>query len=119
MDLHHTKLNPKLTLSNWKIERFELSAGSKKYDTTYGDPVLSEGSEYPNATLRIFIKRQSWGLFFSLFTGLYVAFFISSLVFFIDPIEVDPRFGLSVGGLFAAVGNKYIVVQLFEALAHG
>lgn len=108
-DRENTKLNPKLTLSNWKIERFELSAGSKKYDTTYGDPILSEGSEYSNATLSIFIKRQSWGLFFSLFTGLYVAFFISSLVFFIDPIEVDPRFGLSVGGLFAAVGNKYIV----------
>lgn len=108
-DLENTKLNPKLTLSNWKIERFELSADTKKYDTTYGDPTLSEGSAYPHASLSVFIKRQSWGLFFSLFTGLYVAFFISSLVFFIDPIEVDPRFGLSVGGLFAAVGNKYIV----------
>lgn len=108
-DRANTKINPALALSNWTIERFELNAGAKKYDTTYGDPTLSEGSEYPRATLDIFIRRQSWGLFFSLFTGLYVAFFISSLVFFIDPIEVDPRFGLSVGGLFAAVGNKYIV----------
>lgn len=108
-DRSNTKLDTSLTLSNWTIERFELSAGAKKYDTTYGDPTLSEGSEYARATLSIFIRRQSWGLFFSLFTGLYVAFFISSLVFFIDPIEVDPRFGLSVGGLFAAVGNKYIV----------
>lgn len=108
-DTENTKLDPKLTLSNWEIERFELSAETKKYATTYGDPTLSEGSEYPHATLNIFIKRQSWGLFFSLFTGLYVAFFISSLVFFIDPVDVDPRFGLSVGGLFAAVGNKYIV----------
>jgi hypothetical protein len=31
------------------------------------------------------------------------------LVFFIKPIYVDPRFGLSIGGLFAAVGNKYVV----------
>lgn len=108
-DRSNTKLDTSLTLSNWTIERFELSTGAKKYDTTYGDPTLSEGSEYARATLSIFIRRQSWGLFFSLFTGLYVAFFISSLVFFIDPIEVDPRFGLSVGGLFAAVGNKYIV----------
>ena len=44
-DRENTKLNPKLTLSNWKIEHFELSAGSKKYDTTYGDPILSEGIE--------------------------------------------------------------------------
>lgn len=108
-DTANTKLEPKLTLTNWQIERFEISTGSHKYETTYGDPGLSEGSEYPRASLTVFIKRKSWELFFSLFTGLYVAFFISSLVFFIDPIEVDPRFGLSVGGLFAAVGNKYIV----------
>lgn len=108
-DTENTKLEPDLTLSNWEITGFELSAETKRYNTTYGDPSLNTGSEYPRATLNIFIKRKSWGLFFSLFTGLYVAFFISSLVFFIDPIDVDPRFGLSVGGLFAAVGNKYIV----------
>ena len=108
-DSANTKLDPKLALSNWNIERFEISTGSHKYQTTYGDPSLSEGSEYPNASITVFIKRKSWGLFFSLFTGLYVAFFISSLVFFLDPVDVDPRFGLSVGGLFAAVGNKYIV----------
>ncbi len=108
-DTANTRLYDKLTLPNWKIERFELQAGTKTYETTYGDPTLSGSSAYPFATLDIFIKRKSWGLFFSLFTGMYVAFFIASLVFFIDPIDVDPRFGLSVGGLFAAVGNKYIV----------
>lgn len=108
-DTANTKIDPGLSLSNWDIERFELASGTKKYDTTYGDPTLSGTSSYPSASLTVFIKRKSWGLFFSLFTGLYVAFFISSLVFLIDPVDVDPRFGLSVGGLFAAVGNKYIV----------
>lgn len=108
-DSANTKLDTSLALSNWIIERFELSVGAKKYETTYGDPALSQGSVYPHAELSVWIKRKSWGLFFSLFTGMYVAFFISSLVFFIDPTDVDPRFGLSVGGLFAAVGNKYIV----------
>lgn len=108
-DIENTKLDSTLILTNWKIERTELLVGTKKYDTNYGDPSLSQGSEYAHATLDIYIKRKSWGLFFSLFTGLYVAFFISSLVFFIDPVEADPRFGLSVGALFAAVGNKYIV----------
>lgn len=108
-DRENTKLDDKLVISNWIIERFEITSGGKKYNTTYGDPTLSDGSAYPHASLTLFITRKSWGLFFSLFTGMYVAFFISALVFFIDPIDVDPRFGLSVGGLFAAVGNKYIV----------
>jgi hypothetical protein len=108
-DTANTRYDTLIKISNWDVTAFQLTAGTKKYPTTYGDPTLSGSSEYPYAALHITIKRKSWGLFFSLFTGLYVAFFISSLVFFIDPIEVDPRFGLSVGGLFAAVGNKYIV----------
>lgn len=108
-DTANTKPDASLALTNWKIQRFGITTETKKYNSTYGDPGLSEGSEYPHASLTVHIKRESWGLFFSLFTGLYVAFFISSLVFFIDPVDVDPRFGLSVGGLFAAVGNKYIV----------
>lgn len=108
-DSQNTRLDEHLIISNWQIERFEITSGGKKYATTYGDPGLSDSSAYPHASITLFITRKSWGLFFSLFTGMYVAFFISALVFFIDPIDVDPRFGLSVGGLFAAVGNKYIV----------
>lgn len=108
-DTGNTRLDEDLVISNWLIERFEITSGGKKYNTTYGDPTLSSGSAYPHAELTLFIKRKAWGLFFSLFTGMYVAFFIASLVFLIDPIDLDPRFGLSVGGLFAAVGNKYIV----------
>lgn len=108
-DSKNTKIDTHLGLTSWDIERFELTTGSKKYDTTYGDPILNQGSEYANATLTVYIKRKTLGLFFSLFTGMYVSFLISWLVFFIDPVDVDPRFGLSVGGLFAAVGNKYIV----------
>lgn len=108
-DTANTRFDADLKLSNWNITGFKLKSDTKKYPTSYGDPSLSGSSEYPHAVLQLDIERRSWGLFFSLFTGLYVAFFISSLVFFIDPIDVDPRFGLSVGGLFAAVGNKYIV----------
>jgi len=108
-DSINTRYDSSLDISNWELTNFSLRTDTKKYPTTYGDPTLSGESVYPHASLSMTIKRRSWGLFFSLFTGLYVAFFISSLVFFIDPTDVDPRFGLSVGGLFAAVGNKYIV----------
>src|SRR6185295_12112975 len=32
--------------------------------------------------------------------------------FSLHPWELEPRFGLPVGGLFAAVGNKYIIDSL-------
>ena len=108
-DTANTKYYEAIRLPNWEVVDFRIVADTVHYPTTYGDPSLSGGSSYARATAEFTLRRQSRGLFFTLFTGVYVAFFISVLVFFIDPVDVDPRFGLSVGGLFAAVGNKYIV----------
>jgi len=38
-----------------------------------------------------------------------LAFLISYVCFYIHADSMDSRFGLSVGSLFAVVGNKYIV----------
>ncbi len=40
---------------------------------------------------------------------MYIAFLIAMVSFAPHPSELEPRFGLPVGGLFAAVGNKYII----------
>lgn len=105
----NTKLDSSIHLDGWAIDSVSINAGSHVYETTYGDPSISGTSTYPNVVTSVFITREGGGLFVKMFTGVYVAFLIAMLVFFIDPCEVDPRFGLSVGGLFAAVGNKYIV----------
>ena len=47
-----------------------------------------------------------------IFLGMYIAFLISIISFTPHPSEMEPRFGLPVGGLFAAVGNKYIIDSL-------
>jgi len=40
---------------------------------------------------------------------MYIAFLIAYICFYIHPDGIDSRFGLSVGSLFAVVGNKYII----------
>jgi hypothetical protein len=40
---------------------------------------------------------------------MYIAVLIAIVSFTPHPSELEPRFGLPVGGLFAAVGNKYII----------
>lgn len=55
------------------------------------------------------IERNAWGLFMKIFIGMYIAFLIAIVSFTPHPSELEPRFGLPVGGLFAAVGNKYII----------
>ena len=58
------------------------------------------------------IERAGWGLYFKLFQSLYIAILLALLAFFIRPTEVDPRFGLGVGALFAGVANAYVISSL-------
>ena len=40
---------------------------------------------------------------------MYISFLIAFACFFIHSDNMDSRFGLSVGSLFAVIGNKYVV----------
>jgi hypothetical protein len=44
-----------------------------------------------------------------MFLGMYIAFLIAYVCFYIHSDGMDSRFGLSVGSLFAVIGNKYII----------
>jgi len=48
-------------------------------------------------------------LFWKLFLGMYIAFLIAFVSFYIHADGMDSRFGLTVGALFAVIGNKYII----------
>ncbi|MBX2967502.1 MAG: hypothetical protein KF845_15275 [Cyclobacteriaceae bacterium] len=99
-----------LTLDGWSISNFEVVTNNKEYTTVFGDPESDHlHSEYSSFDIIIDIERNGWGLFWKLFSGMYIAFLISMVSFGLEPTEVEPRFGLPVGGLFAAVGNKYII----------
>jgi hypothetical protein len=57
-------------------------------------------------------QDNHWGLFAKLFLGMYVAVLVAFIALFIPVQSEEPRFGLPVGGLFAAIGNKYIIESL-------
>ena len=84
------------------------------YKTARGDPRLKEGarSTYSQLRMGVGIERAGWGLYFKLFQSLYIAILLALLAFFIRPTEVDPRFGLGVGALFAGVANAYVISSL-------
>ncbi len=109
-DAKNTNIKNTLSLDEWEIDSLRNKANKVVYNTTYGDPTLSGESIYPDVETEIFLTRiHGWTTFFKLVMGVYVAFLISLLVFKIMPPEAETRLGLAVGGLFAAVGNKYIV----------
>ena len=81
------------------------------YETTYGDPSLSstDFSTYSRVIVSFTMERHGLGLFFKLFGGLFIAVLISMLTFFISPKDLDPRFGLPVGAIFASIASQYVI----------
>ncbi len=109
-DAKNSKINKNLKLQEWRIDSIYTVEKNVNYNTTYGDPDLQGESNYAAVEMNIKITRlHSWNIFVKLVTGVYVAFLIALMVFRIKPPNSEGRIGLAVGGLFAAVGNKYIV----------
>ncbi len=100
----------RFTLRGWKIDSCIITAGKKTYETAFG--LRNDGkqvSEYSTFRVRLSLTRDAGGLFWKMFLGMYVAFLISFICFYIHVDSMDSRFGLGVGSLFAVVGNKYII----------
>lgn len=97
-------------LDGWDITNFKVTAINNDYETGFGDPRPERSIQNFSAFLiEMDIERNAWGLFLKIFIGMYIAFLISIISFTIQVSELEPRFGLPVGGLFATVGNKYII----------
>jgi len=102
--------DPRFTLKGWNIDSFIVTSGIKKYETDFGDNTLpSPHTEYSAYRVRMSLSRDATPLFWKMFLGMYLAFMISYMCFYIHADNIDSRFGLSVGSLFAAIGNKYII----------
>jgi hypothetical protein len=100
----------RFTLRGWNIDSCTLSTNTRVYETGFGDESLSvPKTEYSAFRVRLVITRDSAGLFWKMFIGMYIAFLIAFICFFIHADSMDSRFGLSVGALFAVIGNKYII----------
>ena len=102
--------DPRFTLSQWTIDSCLISTGINKYETAFGDPsVPTAHTEYSSYKVVVNISRNASGLFWKMFLGMYIAFLIAYVCFYIHTDAIDSRFGISVGALFAVIGNKYII----------
>ena len=104
------QFDPLYTLRGWNIDSFTVTIGKRAYETAFGDESLDKPhTEYSAYKVRVVIDRDAMGLFWKMFLGMYVAFLIAYVCFYIHADGIDSRFGLSVGSLFAVIGNKYII----------
>jgi hypothetical protein len=112
-DTAGSRFDDKEAIDGWVIQNFKVTSQENDYQTGFGDSRPGKNAAtFSQFTIEMDIERNAWGLFLKIFIGMYIAFLISMISFTPHPSELEPRFGLPVGGLFAAVGNKYIIDSL-------
>jgi hypothetical protein len=103
-----SRFDEKEAIDGWIIKDFKVESRDNDYETGFGDG-NNPYQVFSSFNMEMDIERNAWGLFMKIFVGMYIAFLIAVISFTPHPSELEPRFGLPVGGLFAAVGNKYII----------
>ena len=103
----------RIAMPGWKLLRTYPLIGSGVYRSNFGDTSLPQNQEtrYARLTLRMTFAREGELVFLKLLFGVWVGAGISFVAFFIPPKRIDPRFGVGVGAIFAAIASEYIVTQ--------
>src|SRR4030095_885047 len=113
LDTAASKIDQEIHIEDWKIMDFGIKTVNHVYETNYGDPDIpvNEYSAYSRVIVYFTLEREGKGLFAKLFVGLFISVLMSLLTFFVNPLDLDPRFGLSVGAIFAAIESQYVISQ--------
>ena len=116
-DRTNTCMSPNLRIPGWSVAPLAVDVTESVYETNYGDTSLPTGSlsKYSRFSAVLDLQRPGMGLFFKLFAGLFVAVGIALLALTVRPNHVDPRFGLPVGAMFAAIASEYVISAALPA----
>lgn len=110
-DIKGSKIDPRISLQQWHISNFQLTASPVEYPTVYGDPKLSgETSSYPAILAKINLERNNpwWTLAKSLI-GAITGFLLAMTAFLIRPDQLGDRLFLTTAAVFSVIGNQIVL----------
>ncbi|HRD83849.1 MAG TPA: DUF998 domain-containing protein [Rubrivivax sp.] len=110
-DTTNSRLGDEIGLAGWKLLDYAVNSEQKTYRTNYGDISLPTDarSDYSRLTIAMSMKRDGHGAAIKLLSTVLAATLVAFVAFGIKPTEVDPRFGLGVGALFAVAASAFVV----------
>jgi hypothetical protein len=112
-DAENSRLDPQVHVPGFRVVNFDAKVVPHAYKTNYGDVTVPSDSEsvYSRCEFALNVKRPGFGYTLKLMWGMWLSAIVALLAMYIKPINVDPRFGLPVGAIFAAMANQYIVTS--------
>jgi len=110
-DQANSRLDPDISLPGWKIDGLQLMPATKEYRSNFGETFKPDGqlTSYTRLVATWNLQRTGWGQILKVCSGTIICTFLAFLAFWIRATDLDPRFGLGVGALFALVACQYVI----------
>ncbi|MBC7941255.1 MAG: hypothetical protein H7Z19_16135, partial [Chitinophagaceae bacterium] len=110
-DQSNSRLGDEIDISGWTANNFKSEIQRKVYPTNYGDSSLPKDatSEYSRVVVSWDVDRAGWGTAIKLLSTVILATAVAFVSFMVKPSDLDARFGMGVGSLFAVAASAFIV----------
>lgn len=110
-DKANSRLGDEIQMAGWKADNFDSSVERRLYRTNYGDTSLPTDaqSEYSRYVIAWDLDRVGWGAAVKLLSTVILATGVAFVSFMVKPSDLDARFGMGVGALFAVAASAFIV----------
>jgi hypothetical protein len=105
-------LDPHLSVAGWDVKLQPATVNAHEYTTNYG--LRSAGaasSNYSRFVLPVSLARDGYGPLLKQFWIAALSVLLGLLAFRIKATDLDARFGLGVGSIFAASANAFVVTD--------
>lgn len=105
-----TSLDPGVVVAGWDVALLEPAVKSHVYNTDYGMHATGESaSVYSRLTVPVSLERTSYGVLFKSFWISLLSVVLGLLAFMVKADDLDARFGMGVGSIFAASANSFVI----------
>lgn len=105
-----TTMDPDLRVPGWGVKLGSANVADHVYPTNYG--LLSSGthsSAYSRVDFNVILTREGYGPLFKQFWMAGLSVLLGLMAFRVKAIDLDARFGLGVGSIFAASANAFVI----------
>jgi hypothetical protein len=112
-DLANSRLGKEIDLSGWTVSGFDPQVTTTLYETNYGDISLPthNHSRYSRFTFSMNLQRENNDAAMKLLGTMFFAPLVAFAAFLIKPTDVNTRFGVGVGALFAVATSAVIAAS--------
>lgn len=110
-DEKNSRLGDEIEMSGWTAKNFVNEVERKIYRTNYGDTSLATDAQstYSRYVFGWDIERTNLGAAIKLLSTVLLATAVSFVAFMVRPSDLDARYGMGVGSLFAVMASAVIV----------